>query len=214
MKEPTAAEALYGFTIPVFIRTLENASKILAVAERHARRHKIAPETLLSARLYPNMYTLLQQLQYLCFLPVDFAQHFSSAAAPHVGYDEKTLDEIKTSFKQTLKYLRSIKPDRFEGQEQRLLPLFFDASKGLPADALAQRLTLPDFFFHTTVAYAILRHIGVPLDWTPCGSGRAGRARTPSLPHAMMSLPHEPHPEPVEGGEVKRGPIRERARAE
>jgi hypothetical protein len=80
-----------------------------------------------------------------------------------VGYDEKTLDELKTSFRQTLKYLRRIKPDQFEGQEKRLLPLFFDPSKGLPADALAQRLILPDFFFHTTVAYAILRHIGVPL---------------------------------------------------
>jgi uncharacterized protein len=163
MKEPSSAEALHGFTIPVFIRTLENASRILALAERHARRHKIEPETLLSARLYPNMYTLLQQLQYLCFLPVEFAKHFSSAAAPRVGYDEKTLDELKTSFRQTLRYLRRIKPDQFKGQEKRLLPLFFDESKGLPADALAQRLILPDFFFHTTVAYAILRHIGVPL---------------------------------------------------
>jgi hypothetical protein len=163
MKELGSAEALHGFTIPVFIRTLENMSKILAMAERHARRHRIAPETLLSARLYPNMYTLLQQLQYLCFLPVDFAQHFSSAAAPRVGYDEKTLDELKKSFRQTLRYLRRIKPDQFKGHEQRLLPLFVDASKGLPADALAQRLILPDFFFHTTVAYAILRHIGVPL---------------------------------------------------
>ena len=163
MKEPTAADTLYDFTIPVFIRTLESASKILDIAERHARQNEIEPATLLTARLYPNMYTLLQQLQYLCYLPVEFAKHFSAATAPRVGYDEKTLEDLKASFRLTLKYLRGVKPAQFKGQEKRLLPLFFDESKGMRADALTQRLILPNFFFHTTVAYAILRHIGVPL---------------------------------------------------
>lgn len=163
MKEVSSAPALHSFTIPVFTKTLENVSKILVKAERHARRHKIEPETLLAARLYPNMYTLLQQVQYLCFLPVDFAKHFSNAAAPRVGYDERTFDELKTSIKQTIEYLRAIKPDQFKARENQLLPLFFDQSKGLPAEALARRVTLPDFFFHATVAYAILRHNGLPL---------------------------------------------------
>jgi hypothetical protein len=163
MRNAISAEALHRFTIPVFIRTLEIAKRILVKAERHAQRHGIEPATLLSARLYPDMFSLLQQVQYLCFIPVDFAKNFSTAAAPRVGYDETTFADLKASMKQTIRYLRTVKPEHFKAQEGRLLPLFFDPSRGLPTDAHAARMTLPDFFFHATVAYAILRHSGVPL---------------------------------------------------
>ena len=163
MKDPHRAEALYASTIPVFIRALGNASKILARAERHAKRHGIEPATLLSARLYPDMFTFLQQVQYLCFLPVDFAKNFTRAAAPHVGYDEATFADLKASLKRTIAFLRSIKPGHLKTRDDAPLPLFFDQSKGLRAEAHANNMTLPDFYFHATVAYAILRHNGVPL---------------------------------------------------
>ncbi len=163
MPNAISAEALHRFTIPVFIRTLEIAGRILVKAERHAARHRIEPATLLAARLYPDMFSLLQQVQYLCFIPVDFAKNFSGAAAPRVGYDETTFAELKASIKQTIGYLRTVKPQHFKARANALLPLFFDPSRGLPADAHAARMTLPDFYFHATVAYAILRHSGVPL---------------------------------------------------
>lgn len=163
MTDPKRAEALHRFTIPVFIKTLRNATRMLAMAERHAKRHKIDPATLLSARLYPDMFTLLQQVQYLCFIPVDFAKNFSTAAAPRVGYDEKTFADLKSSIKRTIAYLRCVKPRGFKARGPAPLPLFFDDSIGLPAEAHATRMTVPDFFFHATVAYAILRHNGVPL---------------------------------------------------
>jgi len=156
-------ESTYRFTIPVFIRTLKNLEKCLAIAERHARRNKIDPAVLLEARLYPDMFNLLQQLQYACFIPVDFARHFTDDPPPRVGYDEANLADLKASLKQTVAYLRAIKPQRFADRGDALLPLFFDASHGLDAEAHANRLTLPDFFFHVTAAYAILRHNGVPL---------------------------------------------------
>jgi hypothetical protein len=156
-------DATYAFTIPVFVRTLENVRKMLVKAEQHARRHKIEPATLLSARLYPDMFTLLQQVQYVCFVPVDFARHFSGAPPPRVGYDETSFAELKTSISQTIGYLRAIKPKHFDEREKTALPLFFDPSRGLPAEAYANRVIVPDFFFHVTVAYAILRHNGVPL---------------------------------------------------
>jgi len=156
-------KALYALTIPVFVRTLKVIDKILAKAERHAKRHKVDPATFLSARLYPDMYTLLQQIQYLCFVPVDFAKNFTSATAPRVGYDEKTFADLKMSINETIGYLRSIKPQQFGVRKNTLLPLFFDDTMGLSAKDHAARLTLPDFFFHAAVAYAILRHNGVPL---------------------------------------------------
>lgn len=163
MKNAHRAEALYRLTIPVFGGTLANAGRILAKAERHAKRHGIDMATLLSARLYPDMYSLLQQIQYLCFIPVDFAKNFSTAAAPRVGYDERTLADLKISIKKTQAYLRGVKPAHFRARADATLPLFFDPSQGLPAAAHVARFTLPNFHFHATVAYAILRHNGVPL---------------------------------------------------
>jgi len=163
MKDSKSAQTFHRFTIPVFIRTLQNISKILVMAERHAKRHGIDPVTLLSSRLYPDMFTLLQQVQYLCFIPVDFAKNFSAIAAPRVGYDEASFADLKASIKLTIAYLRGVKPQDVKARGDAPLPLFFDESIGLPAESHATRMTLPDFFFHATVAYAILRHNGVPL---------------------------------------------------
>jgi hypothetical protein len=163
MPDSVRSESIHFFTIPVFIRALENTGKMLTKAEQHAKRQKIELSALLSARLYPDMFTLLQQLQYVCFLPVDFAQHFTSVTAPRVGYDETTFAELKASIRKTIAYLRGIKLKDFASGELQTLPLFFDSAKGLPAEAYAARVSVPDFFFHVTVAYAILRHNGVPL---------------------------------------------------
>ena len=163
MTKETYAEALYALTISVFISSLENLSRIIVKAEKYAKQNGIEIDTLLNARLSPTMFTLLQQIQYACYLPVDFARHFSKEEAPRVGYDEKNLAELKSSVKQTIKYLRAIKADRFRERARELLPIFINPKLGLPADAYAARIMVPDFFFHVTTAYCILRHNGVPL---------------------------------------------------
>src|SRR5262250_3372949 len=131
MKDMDRAKALYDFTIPVFLKMLGNVGKMLATAEAHAKRNGIEPETLLSARLYPDMFTLLQQVQYVCFIPVDFAKNFAPAAAPRVGYDEASFADLKNSIKQTSAFLRGVKPAQLSGREDEPLPLFFDQSKGM-----------------------------------------------------------------------------------
>jgi uncharacterized protein len=163
MDKTTYAETIHAFTVPVFIKSLENLGRIINKAEAHAKQHKIEPTTLLNARLYPDMFTFLQQVQYACFLPVDFARHFTSEPAPRVGYDERNLAELKESIKKTIAYLKAIKPKQFRDKESTPLPLFLDESAGLPPLEYAARIVVPDFFFHVTTAYCILRHNGVPL---------------------------------------------------
>jgi hypothetical protein len=109
------------------------------------------------------MFNLLQQVQYACFLPVDYARHFSNAPAPRVGYDESNLEDLKESIKKTIAYLKAIKPEQFRDKQGAVLPIFFDESLGLPPLEHAARITVPDFYFHVTTAYGILRHSGVPL---------------------------------------------------
>ena len=162
MEQRSTGEAIYAFSIPVFILGLENLARILNKAEAHAKG-RTEMQALLEARLHPDMFNLLQQVQYACFLPVDFARHFSKREAPRVGYDEASLEDLKASIATTIDYLRAIDPQRFRGKEAQALPVFFDDTLGLPPQELAARVMLPDFFFHVTTAYCILRHKGVPL---------------------------------------------------
>ena len=77
------------------------------------------------------MFSLLQQVQYACFIPVDFARHFSDVPPPRVGYDEASFADLKASLKQTIAYLRAITPKQFAERGAPLLPLFFDSARGL-----------------------------------------------------------------------------------
>ncbi len=153
----------HRLTIAAMIGSLENLDRILSKAEAHARSRKIEPEVFLSARLYPDMFNLIQQLQYALYLPMDFARHFTDEPAPHVGYEEATFEDMHASLKTAIAYLKAIPASRLAERAQRVVPIFFDGTKGMPADHYAAIIEMPDFYFHLSIAYAILRHNGVPL---------------------------------------------------
>jgi hypothetical protein len=155
--------SFHRLTIAAMIGSLDNLEKILKKAEAHAHAHKIEPEVLLGARLYPDMFSLVQQLQYALYLPMDFAQHFADAPSPHVGYDEASFADVHASLKTANDYLKAIPAARLAERAQRVVPTFFDSAKGLPAEDYAAIVAMPDFYFHLSIAYAILRHNGVPL---------------------------------------------------
>jgi uncharacterized protein len=155
--------AFHRLTIVPIMTSLENLGKILSKAEANAVDRKIDPLTLLNARLYPDMFSLIQQLQYVLFIPCDFAQHFATEPPPKVGYEEKNFAEVHESLKLATSYLRSVSPARMDERAGLVVPTFFDANRGFAAESYAAHITVPDFYFHLTVAYAILRHNGVAL---------------------------------------------------
>jgi hypothetical protein len=163
MTKPTQNESFHRLTIAALIGSLGNLEKILKKAEAHARTNKFEPDVLLAARLYPDMFSLIQQLQYALYLPMDFAQHFADASPPRVGYEEARFADVYASLKLAVEYLGSIPPERLAERSTRLVPTFFDSAKGLPAEDYAAIVVMPDFYFHLSIAYAILRHNGVPL---------------------------------------------------
>ncbi len=163
MAKAAQNETFHRLTIAEAIGALENLGRILAKAEAHARAGKIEPEALLNARLYPDMFSLIQQLQYALYLPMDFARHFTDEPAPHVGYEEATFEDVHVSLKTAIAYLKAIPASRLAERAQRVVPIFFDGTKGMPADDYAATVEMPDFYFHLSIAYAILRHNGVPL---------------------------------------------------
>jgi uncharacterized protein len=163
MTKAAQNETLHRLTIAAMIGSLENLDKILVKAEAHARESKIEPEVLLNARLYPDMFNLIQQLQYALYLPMDFARHFTDEPAPHVGYEEATFEDVHASLKTAIAYLKAIPASSLVERAQRVVPIFFDGTRGMPADDYAAIVEMPDFYFHLSIAYAILRHNGVPL---------------------------------------------------
>ena len=163
MAKASQNETFHRLTIAAMIGSLENLDRILVKAEAHARASKIEPEVLLNARLYPDMFSLIQQLQYALYLPMDFARHFTDEPAPHVGYEEATFEDVHASLKTAIAYLKAIPASRLVERAQRVVPIFFDGTKGMPADDYAAIVAMPDFYFHLSIAYAILRHKGVPL---------------------------------------------------
>ena len=155
--------AFHRLTIVPMMTALENLGRILSKAEAHAVDSKFDPHMLLHARLYPDMFSLIQQLQYALFIPADFAQHFAQEPPPKIGYEEKSFAEVQASIDQAIAYLRSVPPARMDERAQLVVPIFFDGSQGLAAETYAAHMIMPDFYFHLTIAYAILRHNGVPL---------------------------------------------------
>lgn len=155
--------SFHALSIGVMARGLRNLKAVLDKAEEHAKSSKADIGALMTASLYPDMYNLLQQLQYACYVPADFAQHFADAPCPRVGYDEISLNDCRASIDTTIAYLDSVKPERMAGAEGRMIPPFVAPDKTMTALDCAETLTVPDFFFHATVAYAILRHKGIPL---------------------------------------------------
>ena len=155
--------SFHRLTIAALSGALGNLEKILKKAEAHAGKNKIDPNVLLAARLYPDMFSLIQQLQYALYLPMDFAQHFADTPPPRVGYEEASFADVYASLKLATAYLDAIPPERLAERIARQVPTFFDSAKGMPAQEYAAIVAIPDFYFHLTVTYAILRHNGVPL---------------------------------------------------
>lgn len=160
--EPRTLPA-YRLTVGTMAASLATMAKIMDKAERHADQNGIDLATFLEARLYPDMFNLHQQIQYVCFIAVDLARHFASQPAPHVGYDEQTWADLRRSLDAAANYLGTVSAEQVEQGRDRTVPLFFDDRRGMTALDYAARVSLPDFYFHMSVAYAILRHKGVPL---------------------------------------------------
>ena len=121
----------HRLTVVPMMTALENLGRMLAKAEVYAADKKIDPLTLLNARLYPDMYSLIQQLQYCLFLPADFARHFVAEPPPKIGYEEKSFADVHAGIALATAYLGSVSAARMDDRAGEIVPTFFDASQGL-----------------------------------------------------------------------------------
>jgi hypothetical protein len=155
---------MYRASVPVLERMLRNLSGIVDKALAHSAARKIDPQVLLSMRLFPDMFPLLRQLQTSTDFAKAIAFRLAGREPPRWDDTEKTFEEIKARIDKTLKILASVNPADFDGAETREISVSPGgrAMKFSGEDYLFN-FALPNFYFHVTAAYAILRHAGVEL---------------------------------------------------
>ena len=154
---------IYTASIPVFTQMLGGLSQVLAKAEAHATARNIDPNALLQARLSPDMFPLLRQVQ----VATDFAKSVSARLA---GVEDPKLDDSEQSFADmqariatVLAFIEGLAPEKFDAAATREIV----SQAGTPKEkrfsgtSYVFNYGLPHFFFHTTMAYALLRHNGV-----------------------------------------------------
>jgi len=157
--------SFYDGSAPVFIHTLTALSAFLAKAEAFAKDKSIDPDVLLNARLHPTMYPLKRQVQAACDAAVRGSARFAQLDMPSFPDTENTFAELQTRIEKVLNNIKAIDPAKFAGAETREItfPAGPSATRTLSGQHYLNHMALPNFFFHCTTAYDILRHNGVEL---------------------------------------------------
>jgi len=155
---------MYRASVPQLEQMLRNLLAIIDKALAHASARKIDPQVLLAMRLSPDMFPLVRQVQTATDFAKAIAFRLAGREPPKWDDTEKTFDELKARIDKALKILAAVRPDDFEGSELREITV----SPGgrmlkFNGDDYLFSFALPNFYFHVTVAYAILRHAGVEL---------------------------------------------------
>ena len=155
----------YQASVPVFLCGLANLSAILDKGAEHAKSTKLDPAVLIEARLFENMYSLPGQIQRASDTAKGFVARVAQIDNPKMKDNEKTFDELQARIAKTVEFLKSVKPEQIDAGQQREVSIFSNSRgemKFIGTDYLLN-FALPNFFFHVTTAYDILRHKGVPL---------------------------------------------------
>lgn len=156
--------SIYQASVPVFIRGLSVLATLLEKGAAHAAANGIDPAELVNARLAPDMYPLSGQVQRASDASKFATQRLSQVESPKFPDEETTFEQLQKRVADTIAYLRSVPAEALEGAEGRKVTLSFGEFKPeFQGDAYLLTFALPNFYFHVTTAYDILRHAGVPI---------------------------------------------------
>lgn len=156
--------SLYDISVPVFIRSLGAMSAFLEKGRAHADENAIPHETLLEARLYADMNPLTAQIQRASDSAKLAAVRVGQVANVPMADEEKSFDDLQRRIAATVEFLKAVPPHSMDGREEAEVVLTTRAgdTKFTARDYMLG-FALPNFFFHVTTAYALLRANGVPV---------------------------------------------------
>ena len=156
--------SMHSASVPVFVRMLGNLDSWLAKAEAHALAKKFETGVYLNARLAPDMLPFTKQIQIACDGAKFGVARLAGVDSPKFEDNETTLAELRERIAKTVAYVKSVPAAQLDGTEDKdvVIPRR-DGSMTLKGEFYLKHFVLPNFFFHVTTAYALLRHNGVEL---------------------------------------------------
>jgi len=154
--------SMYQASAPRFVNSLKNLSAILDKAQAHADAKKIEPKVLTAARLFPDMFAMSRQVQSACDTAKGAVARLAGVEVPVHEDTEQTLEELKARIAKTIAFINTVKPSQVDGSEDKEVVLKFRTGE-VRMKGMQYLLghAQPNFYFHVTTAYNILRHNGV-----------------------------------------------------
>ncbi len=156
--------SIYDASSVVFLHTLSQLSHLLHKGEAHAKEQGLDPALLLQARLASDMFPLVRQVQSASDASKLGVARLTGLDAPRFEDVETRFDELQQRIAKTRDFIASVPREAFSGAEDRAVTLKTPRGElAFTGQAYLQHFALPNFFFHVTTAYALLRHNGVPV---------------------------------------------------
>jgi hypothetical protein len=149
--------------IAQFEKMLNNLSGILDKAESFAEARKFEVGNLLTSRLAPDQFNFTRQVQMLCDVAKNYGYRLAGKEVPKDEDKETTLPELRARIQKTIGYLKALKADDFQGWKDRQITNPRREGKFISGWEYAMHACVPNFYFHMTTAYAILRHNGLEI---------------------------------------------------
>jgi hypothetical protein len=155
--------SVYEVSVGQFLLTLNNLKNILKKAEQMAQVKKFDMDVLLNCRLFPDMFPLGKQIQTACDAAKFCGSRLTEITAPSFDDSEKKLADYVTRIDETVKYLKELDADDFKEFEAKRIRFAWNPNQELGGRDYLIQFAIPNFYFHVTTAYNILRHCGVEL---------------------------------------------------
>ena len=158
------AVSMYDISVAAFSRTLKNLSGILDKAIAYAAAKKFDGKVLVDARLFPDMFPLSSQVRIACDFAKGCSGRLAGVEVPKHEDNESTLEELQARIAKTLDFLGTIKPQQLQGSDERTITHEMRVQTlKMPGLQYLSGFALPNFYFHATTAYVLLRHNGLEL---------------------------------------------------
>jgi len=157
--------SLYKISVPIFVQFLTSLSAVLDKAAAFAEAKKVDPSVLLNTRIAPDMFPLARQVRAATDHAINGAGRLAGAELPTFSNTEATIPELKDRIAKTIDFLKNLKPAQIDGTEGKEIKITFPsgAMREFTGQSLLLNNSLPNFYFHCTTAYDILRQCGVEL---------------------------------------------------
>jgi uncharacterized protein len=157
--------SMYKISAPIFVQFLTSLSTCLDKAAAHCEAKKIDPSAVLGARFFPDMYPLMRQVRAATDHAVNCSARLAGVDPPTFSNNEASFAELKQRLAKAIDFVKSFKSAQIDGTEDKAIKITFPsgATRDFTGQSLLLNNSLPNFYFHCTTAYDILRHCGIEL---------------------------------------------------